>query len=184
MARVRFVSQNFKIEEGTVTLFNLTPEIRQDLAKVAEAFSAFPLQSDMAEIEVGSPGRIEGSLINVVLRRTVDGILNRINFCRFNEEMTDSALHSGEFHVDLSSYKEVVLRMRRTEATVSNPTVFNISILENPIPTFDLTANDAGESTLLAKPGQYRVCASTKSQRAMKHFEIANDEVEPRVIEF
>src|SRR5713226_5072684 len=92
---VRFVSPNFKIEEATVSLFNLN-EIYQDFAKAAQAFSAFPLQSDMAEIEVSSPGRIQGSLINVVLRHNANGTLNRINFCRFNEEMTDSALHSGE----------------------------------------------------------------------------------------
>ena len=180
---VRFVSPTFKIEEATLSLFN-TNAIYQDWTKAAEAFSVCPLQSDTAEIEVGSPGRIEGSLINIALRRTADGSLNRINFCRFNEEITDSALRSGKFDVDLSSYKEVILRARRTQATASNPTVFNITICDNTIPTFDLTANDSGESTLLAKPGQYRVVASGKLPRAMKPFEISDDEVEPKVIQF
>ncbi len=174
---VRFVSPNFQIEEATASLFN-ADAIYQDFAKAAEAFSVFPLQSDMAEIEVRGPGQIEGMLTNIALRRTADGTLNRINFCRFNEEITDSALRSRVFEVDLSSYKEVVLR------AASNPTVFNISIRENPIPTFDLTANDSGECTLLAKPWQYRVVASVKSHRAMKQFEIANDEAELRIIEF
>jgi hypothetical protein len=178
---VRFVSPNFKIEEATVSLFN-TNAIYQDWTKAAEAFSVFPLRPAVAEIEVGSPGLIEGSLIDIVLRRTAGGTLNRINFCRFNEDIAETALRSGKFDVDLSSYKEVILRARRTEPSVSYATVFNISIRDNPIPTFDLTANALGESTLLAKPGQYRVCASTNG--AMKDFEITNGEVEPRVIEF
>jgi len=184
VAKVRFVSQNFKIQEGTVTLFNLSPEIPQDLAKVAEAFSAFPLQPDMAEIAVGGPGRIQGSLSSIVLRRTPDGTLNRVNFCSFNENITDSALRLGELHVDLSSYKEVILRLRWIEPMVSRFTVFNVTILETPIPTFDLTINDFGESSLLLKLGHYRVIAAGKSQRVVKHFEIANDDVEPRIIEF
>jgi hypothetical protein len=76
------------------------------------------------------------------------------------------------------------LRASRTEPSVSNATVFNITICDNAIPTFDLTANDSGESTLLAKPGQYRIFASGKLPRAMKQFEIAKDEVEPKVIQF
>ena len=174
---VRFVRPNFKIEGATLNLFN-TSAVYQDWTKAAQAFCVFPLQSDTAEIEVASPRRIEGSLINIALRRTADETLNRINFCRFDVEITESALHSGKCDVDLSSYKEVVLR------TASNPTVFNIGIRENPIPTFDLNASDSGESTLLAKPGQYRVVASGKLQRAMKEFEIGNDDVEPILIEF
>src|SRR5262249_47268131 len=118
----RFVSSKFEIEEGTLVIFSLPSSISQDLSKVAEAFSTFTLRSGTADIEIDRTGQIQGWLTNFALRRAVDGALTRINFCSLNLQITDGATDSGQFNVDLSSYKEVVLRPRQQGDITSNAT--------------------------------------------------------------
>jgi hypothetical protein len=179
---IRFVSATFEITEGTLTLG--PPIISQNLAKFAEAFSTFTLRSGAADIEIDRTGPIQGMLTDIALRRAPGGALTRIKFCSFNQEITDVAIHSGQFYVDLSSYIEVVLRVRQQDGMVSKATVFNLSIDESPIATYDLPIGECGETALLARPGHYRVIAAGGSKRsAIEHFYVGNDEVEPKIIE-
>src|ERR1051326_2178141 len=180
---IRFVSSKFKIEEGALTLFSLGPELIPDLAEIGKAFSPFPLRSGIAETQVEKPGQFQGLLTDILLHRTADGTLARINLCFFNQEITDRAIRSGEFDVDLTSYKEVVLRLPGGE-DVRNYEVFNIGVLEAGGSTLDVPVGERGETRLLAKPGRYRVIAGGKLRRTpVKDFDIPNDELESKIID-
>ena len=66
--------------------------------------------------------------------------ISAVSPTEFGRKITASALRSGEFHVDLSPYKEVVLRLRRIEPMASSPTVFSV-----------LTARRTALSSLIPK---------------------------------
>ena len=177
---IRFVSLRFDVEEGTLWLFDFIdvgPKERD------VECSTFSLRSNLVEIETDSPGQLQGSLIDIVLRRTDDGTLRRINLCLLREEITEATIYGGQFCIDLTRYKEVVLRVRGNQSPDSDR-MFNVSMLESAGPTFDLAMNESGESALLASPGRYFVSAVVGGKAIRERFEISADEAEPRIVEF
>jgi len=70
--------------------------------------------------------------------------VSRINLCSFSEEITEEAMRLGQFSVDLTHFKEVVLRLRGNERWDSSPGLFNVLVLESAGPTFDIPINDSG----------------------------------------
>jgi hypothetical protein len=97
---IRFVSRRFDVEEGTLALFDIicVGPNRPNLE-----FSTFSLRSNLVEIETDSPGQLQGSLINIVLRRTDDGTLRRINLCLLREEITEATICGEQFCIDLNA---------------------------------------------------------------------------------
>ncbi len=175
---IRFVSPRFEIEESTLVRWRVFPP------NPVLAFSTFPLRSNVAEIEIEQAGRLQGSLTDIVLRRATNGISRRINLCSFSEEITSAAIRKGEFEVDLTPYKEVVLRVRGNQQVDANPGLFNVLMLESDGPTFDLPMNSSGETSLLARSGQYIVSAVVGTKAVTERFDLSPDEAEPKILEF
>jgi len=176
----RFVSPHFSIEEATLILVN-PARISLDLATASEALYTVPVRSGVAEISVEKPGELQGWLADIVFQRTTNGTVRQSKLCIFSQHITDSALTFGELSVDLSSYKEVVLRLHGKDIA-SRFKVFCLA-LEASEPSFDIPIDHSGETALLLASGGYRVRAGGTSRSALIHFRIGPDDAAVKVVD-
>lgn len=160
--QISFESSRFAIERGYVLLIRVLGGPRRALLTTTGE-SVQPGMQDLLQIinngsvsvSFDGPGRFEGMLFGLVVRRSSDGTTFQAGMSPFSFEVTDQNWRSGVAVVDMDSYREVVLSVHERDGRpVAAGTRLGMT-LPGKEGGIDFVVDDEGEARFFLPPGLY-----------------------------
>ena len=144
------------------------------------------MNGDLGDVLVEGPIDFDATLYDLKLRRRSDGLACGVPIFGVSEKLTVEALRSGHVLVDLDLPLLLVFKVE-TSSGERVPRALLSIIQPATEATWEITANEAGELKMLARPGLYSVMATTGEHSrgrdgASATFDVAPDERGERLI--
>ena len=141
--KIEFTCRSFVIEEAMVVLYNFP---------VAGLFPSQMVTGGIMEAAIDRTREIGGMLTAAKIRRHDGRVFSAA--MEFKHEITPAELKSGTAVIDMSAYKELVIRVRDAAQRPRANSI--ISLIRRGLEgSLDLYVNEDGEFTMLLPPGRY-----------------------------